>query len=274
LRSEDGEIANARVYDDVAETYERVNVPRLFAEPARRLVAAVDPPAGARIVDVGCGTGAVARAALEALGGAARLVAVDASLSMLLAARRCGIQRTVVGRLPVLPFRDGSFDVALAAFVMTHLDDPDAAAADMVRVLRPGGRLGVSAWAPATDAYAQAWREAATRFIDADRLDAAARIVLPGDARFSRPGGVAQLLDASGLQDVRSVYEEIDTVMSVDEYIEAREVCASGRVIRVLVSVEEWNRFRAHARAFLHARFGEGVSFRRGIHIAVGTRLR
>ncbi len=268
------DIRRARVYDDVAETYERVNAPRLFDEPARRLVTAVTPSPGTRILDAGCGTGAVARAALAAVGGDASVVAMDASLSMLLAARRGGVSGTVLSRLPDLPFRNGSFDCVLSAFVMTHLDDPDAAAGEMVRVLRPGGRLGLSAWAPATDPYAQAWRDVAARFVDTERLDAAGRAVLPADPRFSADGALTDLLETSGLGEVRGDFQEIDTAMTIDEYIEAREVCATGRAIRVLLAADDWERFRADARRILRERFGDGVRFTRGIHIAVGTRTR
>ncbi|HEX5133566.1 MAG TPA: SAM-dependent methyltransferase, partial [Candidatus Krumholzibacteria bacterium] len=79
MSDENPNFRKARVYDDVADTYERVNVPRMFAVPGRVLALAVAPPAGARVLDVGAGTGAVARALREFVGPDALVVVADAS---------------------------------------------------------------------------------------------------------------------------------------------------------------------------------------------------
>lgn len=268
---ESKKLRDARSYDDAAGVYERVNVPRFFDVPAHALVAAVAPSRGARVLDVGCGTGAVSRAARAAAGPDALVVAVDPSREMLLAARRGGVEPIVLGSLPNLPFARASFDVVLSAFVLTHVDDADAALAEMARVLRPGGHIGVSAWAAGEDAVTAAWSEVAGRFIEAGRISRAAESLLPGEARFSKPDGLVDALRAGGYSDIRSHDVELEFRLTVEEYVESREVAASGRALQALLTPGEWRRFRSEAREALSSRFPDGVVYTRRVYIATGA---
>ncbi len=97
--------------------------------------------AGARsVLDVGCGEGQVARRAARA--GTPTVVGVDPSETQVLAARERGggpvYSRADADRLPV---RDASFDAVVACLVFEHIDEVDAALAEVARVLEPGGRF-------------------------------------------------------------------------------------------------------------------------------------
>ena len=99
--------------------------------------------AGRRVLDVGCGDGALAYAA--ALRGA-EAVGVDPDSAMLAAARsrvaETGVGATFLeGRAEHLPFPDASFDVVVAVTVLCFVSDAMAAMREMTRVLRPGGQL-------------------------------------------------------------------------------------------------------------------------------------
>lgn len=264
----------ARVYDGVADVYERVNVPRLFAEPGRVLAEAVAPPPGARALDIGAGTGAVARALRASAGDGALVVAADASAAMLRAAQRAGLGDCVTATLPDLPFAPDSFDIVTSAFVMTHLDDADLAAREMKRVLRPGGRIGLSAWYPADDDAAREWSRVVRAFIEPACVASAVRETLPGDERFARAGSLAELLAAERFVDVITRDHSVACAMTVDEYVASREVAATGRALRLLLSGDEWERLRATVRGALAARFPEGIRFTRGFHTAIGVRPR
>lgn len=104
---------------------------------------------GRRVLDAGCGDGALVRALA---GGGADVTGLDADPAMLAAARaatsEAGLRATFVpGRLDRLPFPDASFDVAVAVTVLCSVPDAPHAVREMVRVLRPGGRLVIGEFA-------------------------------------------------------------------------------------------------------------------------------
>jgi ubiquinone/menaquinone biosynthesis C-methylase UbiE len=134
-----------------AETYERFMVPTLFAPWAARLVQAADPRPGDRVLDVGCGTGIVARLVAPAAGANGKVVALDLNPHMLEVARSAAARDDVdiewhEGRAEQLPFPDGSFDLVLSQFALMFFADRRAALAEMRRVLRADGRAALAVW--------------------------------------------------------------------------------------------------------------------------------
>ena len=112
-------------------------------------MAAISP--GQDVIDLACGTG---NAALLAAGRGARLVGIDASARLLEIARsRARAQGVDVdfreGDLLELPLADGTADVVLSVFGVIFASDPAQALHEVERVLRPGGRVLLSAWIPA-----------------------------------------------------------------------------------------------------------------------------
>jgi SAM-dependent methyltransferase len=114
------------------------------------LCEAVDVRAGERVIDVAAGNG---NASLAAARRYAEVVGVDYVPALLAHAR----ERADAERLPVqmregdaeaLPFEAGAFDVALSTFGVMFTPDQERAAAELVRVVRPGGRIGLANWTP------------------------------------------------------------------------------------------------------------------------------
>jgi len=101
-------------------------------------VEAVREAAQGRVLEVGCGEGELAERLVRELG--VELVALDQSERMVELARARGIDAHV-GDVQELPFEDGSFDVAVAAWMLYHVPALERALAELARVLRPGGRL-------------------------------------------------------------------------------------------------------------------------------------
>jgi methionine biosynthesis protein MetW len=98
--------------------------------------------AGTRVLDVGCGSGnSYAR---EIARRARSWTGVDVSANAVEAARASGLDARVIEDAAELPFDDDSFDLVLCIEVLEHLFAPHRAAAEIHRVLRPGGRLVAS----------------------------------------------------------------------------------------------------------------------------------
>lgn len=109
-----------------------------------RLLAEAGVGPGSRLLEVGCGTGRLAAAAV-AMG--AEVVATDAVEQMVgEAARALPKARVLKAELPGLPFAADEFDQAVGAFVINHVPDPPGAVRDLARVVVPGGRVVLSCW--------------------------------------------------------------------------------------------------------------------------------
>jgi SAM-dependent methyltransferase len=102
------------------------------------VVAAVVAVAPRRVLEVGCGWGELAEWLARETG--AEVVATDLSPRMVELARARGVDAQLAD-VQELPFADGEFDVALAAWMLYHVPDLDRAISELARVLRPGGRL-------------------------------------------------------------------------------------------------------------------------------------
>jgi ubiquinone/menaquinone biosynthesis C-methylase UbiE len=90
------------------------------------------------VLEAGCGRGELAERMARELD--ARVVAVDQSERMVELTTRRGVE-AIVGDVQDLPFRDGIFDCAVAAWMLYHVADLDLGLSELARVLRPGGRL-------------------------------------------------------------------------------------------------------------------------------------
>jgi ubiquinone/menaquinone biosynthesis C-methylase UbiE len=144
------------------ELYERYLVPPVTLPWAVDLVGRVGVEAGACVLDVACGTGAVARVAAERVGDGGRVVGVDVNRSMLRVARaRLPEVEWCEGSVIALPFTAGEFDVLFCQLGLQFFPDRSAALSEMRRVLAKGGRVGASVYTsiernPAAEALSDA----------------------------------------------------------------------------------------------------------------------
>ena len=133
-------------YDLWAEDYDETANP-VVAMDDRHTLGALAPRPGESILDAGCGTGRCLEPMIRA---GAEPVGMDFSEGMLTVARRRQPDVPLVkGDLQSkFPFEDGGFDAVLCALIGEHLDEPILALHQMLRVLRPGGRLVFSVYHP------------------------------------------------------------------------------------------------------------------------------
>jgi SAM-dependent methyltransferase len=138
-----------QVSGDAAEVYERCFVPAIFGRWAPQIADAANIASEDRVLDVGCGTGVLTRAAADRVADESQVTGLDLNEGMLAVARRL---RPRIdwrqGDATKLPLPAESYDVVLSQFSLMYFPDRSAAITEMVRVLRPGGRLAVAVWGP------------------------------------------------------------------------------------------------------------------------------
>ena len=136
--------ADPRAYIAFLDAFQRSLAPMIESG-----IDLLDLKAGASVLDVGCGHGAVFGRLAARLGSGGRLVGIDSSRTLLAEARRrCEGERCAIelheSDAHRLPFADATFDATRADRLLIFLHDPAAALAEMVRVTRPGGRIVVT----------------------------------------------------------------------------------------------------------------------------------
>src|SRR5262249_6667828 len=131
--------------------YESYMGPTPFGPCARIRIQAADPKPGERVLDVGCGTGIVAREVASRLGATAAITAVDLSANMLAVASATAAPEGLTiewreGNAERLPFHDGAFDLVLCQFALMFVADKAAALSEMHRVVTGSGRVLINVW--------------------------------------------------------------------------------------------------------------------------------
>lgn len=151
---------------------------------AVREILALRP--GERLLEVGCGSGTLCRLMVPALHPGGEIVGVDVAADMIAAARHYATAdpslpavpsqgkgslenialRFEIGPAEALPYADGAFDAAFAARLLLHVADPPTVVREMVRVVRPGGRVVLMDWDWGTLAVDHSDRALTRRLMD------------------------------------------------------------------------------------------------------------
>lgn len=132
-----------KIFDDTASDYDRIERVLAFGSGSwyrRQALLRAGLLPGMQVLDVGFGTGLVAREALAVIGPQGKLVGVDPSPGMMGQAGLPGVE-LVTGIAEQLPLPDASCDFVSMGYALRHIADVAAAFSEFHRVLRPGGRL-------------------------------------------------------------------------------------------------------------------------------------
>ena len=209
-----------------ANTYRDVHLPRVFAPWARVLLEIAPARAGETVLDAATGPGTVARQAALLVGPTGRVVGVDISAAMLGVARSWPAEP---GAAPIeyvessatrMPLADTTFDAAFCQQGLQHMADPMQALAELLRLLKPGGRLAVAIWQQSPFGL---FREAV------------ARLNIPAEG--AQPSGfgrdaeeLAASLRTAGFGDVHVQAREMESVLpgGVPEGIELAMATSAG----------------------------------------------
>jgi len=195
------------MFDRIAPVYDamnRVMTAGLDGRWRRETAAAAVSP-GDRVLDVCCGTGDLALACLRAGG---RVTGLDFSEPMLERARRkSGEIEWLQGDALALPFEDDSFDAATVGFGVRNLEDLDRGLAEMARVLRAGGRVGVleiTRPQGALEPFYDGWFGKIVPVLGKLLPGGSAYTYLPASVRrFPGPKDLTRFLREAGFSDVR-----------------------------------------------------------------------
>ncbi len=140
-------VAVRDMFDRIAGRYDLLNTVLSGALDSRwraRTAAATAIPAGGRALDVACGSGKLTAALAGRAGPAGQVIGLDFSPAMLeIASKAFRRLHFVRGDALALPFVDAYFDAATIAFGLRNLSDPARGLAEMLRVVKPGGRAVV-----------------------------------------------------------------------------------------------------------------------------------
>ncbi len=159
-------VDSMRAYDTI--------VARLFTPWAHDLIGRLAPPLGCAALDIACGPGTVSHLLAERIGSDGRVVATDLSPAMLAIARAKPIAagaaeiEWLAAPAKPLPLPDSTFDIVTCQQGLQFFPDKIGALAEMRRVLRGGGRVGVAIWTGVEDQIFGYFRDAIANVLSVD----------------------------------------------------------------------------------------------------------
>jgi ubiquinone/menaquinone biosynthesis C-methylase UbiE len=128
--------------EDMARQQEKLARTPDMVSQRTELLSSLDLKSGEAVLDVGSGNGIFAKDMKEAVGPDGRVCGVDSSQQMIAMAQNlCPDGEFALGNAEKLPFGDDKFDAVTAAQLFCFVHEPDRAAREMHRVLKPGGRV-------------------------------------------------------------------------------------------------------------------------------------
>lgn len=249
----------ATLFDAVADDYDQSGVE--FFEPiARRLVESLAPSPGEQVADLGCGRGAATLPLAQAVQPGGHVVGLDLSSGMLAHARSAAAARGLdidlrVDDVAEPNLTEGEFDVVAASLVLFFLPDPAAALPRWVRLLGPGGRIGIATFG-AQDPIYKAVDDEFGPWLPPFMRDP--RVMGP-DSPFGSDQGMEKLLVGAGASNVRTVTFRLPVRIGTVERWEAMSRGTGQRAMWASVPTEELPGLRARVSDhFAKARTSEG----------------
>jgi SAM-dependent methyltransferase len=256
------------VWDRMSDVYWR-EIDQRFAPVVARLIDRSALQTGEHVLDLGTGTGSVARHAASIVGSGGTVTGTDISPQMLTRARRISEQaglRDITfleGAAEAVPLDDSSVDAVLSNLVMMYVIDRAIAARQIARVLKPGGRFIAAVWAGPEECDIVLFQQTAGRFA------APPPIAGVGPGALADPSALLQQLAAAGI----SAHVETETLeFDFPDFASAWDTLAG--VTAAQLSADRQQEAKA---AVLKAMYPDGAGsrkFRNATHFIVGRKGR
>ncbi len=195
----------------------------MLAPLTRALIEAAAIGEGQSVIDIAGGTGEPSLAIAERVGATGYVICTDAVSEMLDVAEReaarrglsnIKFQQALAGSLP---FDNGSFDRAVSRLGVMFFPDPRGAIRDILRVLKPEGRIALAVWAKKEmNPFFYLVSDIISRYIESPPEDPDA----PGAFRFAEPGKLARVVEEAGAIDVseRAFEFKIDASLRPEDF--------------------------------------------------------
>jgi len=211
---------------------------------AAPFVSAAGVTEGMRVLDVGCGPGALTRELVRRL-GADSVTAIDPSPPFVEACiASCPGVSVQLGDAQAIPFPDASFDAALAQLVLHFVPDPVRAGTEFYRVVRPEGVAAACVWDFAEEMEMLRYFWDAALAIDASAPDEARTL------RFGREGEVVGWLEEAGFVDVTETTLKVDSTYADFDELWAGFLHGIGPAGAYCVSLDDDDRERLRTELF------------------------
>jgi len=210
-----------------------------YSEPLAPLFADfAGVEAGTRVLDVGCGPGALTTELARRL-GATGVSAIDPAEHFVERCRarvpEADVQRAAAEELP---FENGTFDTALSQLVVSFMRDADTGVTEMRRVVRPGGAVAACMWADGEmEILGVFWGAAST--VDSAGRDADLRM------RYRKREELEGLLERAGLEEIRAERLSVESEYEgFDAFWEALRTAAAGPIGAFYAKLDDDQRAR------------------------------
>ena len=263
-----------QIFDGAAERYDREG-PRVFEKFGGQLVELLNLVGGERVLDVATGKGAMLVPAAERVGRYGRVVGIDLSNKMLEqteeTARQAGLDNFELYKMDAehLEFRDGIFDFVTCAFSLFFFPAMNVALREMLRVLAPGGKIGVALFGGTPPPFDPGWRIFAEQ---ARAYDTAVRT--PQRVVYS-PDEVASLLTGSGFIQAEAQIKKYDIVFRNEADWWAFQLTLGNRATILKMIEETRDKFKDEYLAKMRPFFkDDGLHLGVSVVYAVGSKIR
>jgi ubiquinone/menaquinone biosynthesis C-methylase UbiE len=204
------------LYDRVAPQYGRVG-PAIFLCLGRRLAELTGVTSGACVLDVATGRGASLFPVSEIIGDAGRVIGIDLSAKMVSETfadiSRMSVRNATVLRMDAeqLAFRDESFNYLLCGFAMFLFPQPDRTLSEWRRVLRPGGKVGISVAGRGDERWLW-YEELLIAYHSAHNFP-----LSPGGSGLRDPEAIEMALSTAGFIDTRIIVEDHEFIYGTEQ---------------------------------------------------------
>ena len=245
-----------------------------------RLVADARLRAGMQVLDLGSGTGYPALLGAQTVGPRGSVIGIDLAEQMLAAARRkattLGLANVTfrTGDVTALPFEADSFDAVTSRFCLMFLPEIPKAAAEISRVLRPGGWVAAAVWAaPDMNPYLMTPITVIKQFLDLPQPDPTA----PGIFRLAKPGDLAGMLQQAGFTNLSEEEFVADVRFASGEEYYASLTDIAAPIQNLLAKLSDQQKIDARGRIITSAdqyRQSDGIALPIAVRMVVARKPR